>query len=58
MATTTPTTYLELSKTYQEQVLGLIEQSQKLAVESVSAWTNISLVMAFVSSNGRTNSPN
>jgi hypothetical protein len=38
---TTPTTptYLELSKTYQEQVLGLIEQSQKLAVESVSAWT-------------------
>jgi hypothetical protein len=35
---TTPT-YLELSKTYQEQVLGLIEQSQKLAVESVSAWT-------------------
>jgi hypothetical protein len=39
MATTTPTSYLELSKTYQEQVLGLIEQSQKLAVESVSAWT-------------------
>ena len=36
---TTPTSYLELSKTYQEQVLGLIEQSQKLAVESVSAWS-------------------
>ena len=36
---TTPTSYLELSKTYQEQVLGLIEQSQKLAVESVAAWT-------------------
>jgi hypothetical protein len=35
----TPTSYLELSKTYQDQVLGLIEQSQKLAVESVSAWT-------------------
>ena len=38
MAVATPS-YLELSKTYQEQVLGLIEQSQKLAVESVSAWT-------------------
>jgi hypothetical protein len=38
MATATPS-YLELSKTYQEQVLSLIEQSQKLAVESVSAWT-------------------
>ena len=36
---TTPTSYLELSKTYQDQVLGLIEQSQKLAVDSVSAWT-------------------
>ena len=38
MTTATPT-YLELSKNYQEQVLSLIEQSQKLAVESVSAWT-------------------
>jgi len=38
MATATPS-YLELSKTYQDQVLSLIEQSQKLAVESVSAWT-------------------
>ena len=33
------TSYLELSKTYQEQVLGLFEQSQKLAVESVAAWS-------------------
>jgi hypothetical protein len=32
------TTYLELTKTYQDQVLGLIEQNQKLAVESVTAW--------------------
>lgn len=31
--------YTELSKAYQDQVLGLIEQGQKLAVESVSAWT-------------------
>ena len=38
MATATPF-YLELSKNYQDQVLSLIEQSQKLAVESVSAWT-------------------
>jgi len=38
MATATPS-YLELSKNYQDQVLSLIEQSQKLAVESVSAWT-------------------
>jgi hypothetical protein len=32
------TTYLDLSKKYQEQVLGMIEQSQKLTVDSVSAW--------------------
>jgi hypothetical protein len=38
MATAAPS-YLELSKTYQDQVLSLMEQSQKLAVESVSAWT-------------------
>ena len=30
--------YLELSKTYQDQVIGLIEQSQKLAVDGVAAW--------------------
>jgi hypothetical protein len=35
---TMSTTYLELSKKYQEQVLGMIEQSQKLTVDSVSAW--------------------
>jgi hypothetical protein len=34
----TMSTYLDLSKTYQDQVLGLIEQSQKLTVDSVSAW--------------------
>jgi hypothetical protein len=32
------TTYIGLSKTYQEQLLGLIEQNQKLAVDSVTAW--------------------
>lgn len=38
MANATPS-YLELSKTYQDQILGLFEQSQKLAVDSVAAWT-------------------
>jgi hypothetical protein len=37
MATNT-TSYLELSKSYQDQVLGMIEQSQKIAVETVGAW--------------------
>jgi hypothetical protein len=31
-------TYLELSKVYQDQVLALIEQSQKLAVQNAQAW--------------------
>jgi hypothetical protein len=30
------TTYLELSKTYQDQVLSMIEQSQKVTIDSVS----------------------
>jgi hypothetical protein len=34
----TNTSYLELSKSYQDQVLGMIEQSQKIAVETVGAW--------------------
>ena len=40
------TTYLELSKTYQEQVLGMIEQSQKLTVDSVSAWAKAAQPLA------------
>jgi hypothetical protein len=39
-------TYLDLSKTYQEQVLGMIEQSQKLTVESVSAWAKATQPLA------------
>ncbi len=39
-------TYLELSKTYQEQVLGMIEQSQKMAVDSVSAWAKAAQPLA------------
>jgi len=39
-------TYLDLSKTYQEQVLGMIGQSQKLTVESVSAWAKAAQPLA------------
>jgi hypothetical protein len=39
-------TYLDLSKTYQEQLLGMIEQSQKLTVESVSAWAKAAQPLA------------
>ena len=39
-------TYLDLSKTYQEQVLGMIEQSQKLTVDSVSAWAKAAQPLA------------
>ena len=39
-------TYLELSKTYQEQVLGMIEQNQKLTVDSVSAWAKAAQPLA------------
>jgi hypothetical protein len=39
-------TYLELSKTYQEQVLGMIEQSQKMAVDSASAWAKAAQPLA------------
>jgi hypothetical protein len=45
MSTSTPT-YLELSKTYQEQMLGMIEQSQKVAVESVTAWAKATQPLA------------
>lgn len=40
------TTYLELSKTYQEQVLSMIEQSQKVTVDSVSAWAKAAQPLA------------
>ncbi|HSD03443.1 MAG TPA: hypothetical protein VLB81_13780 [Gaiellales bacterium] len=39
-------TYLDVSKTYQEQLLGMIEQSQKLAVDSVSAWAKAAKPLA------------
>ena len=39
-------TYLDLSKTYQEQLLGMIEQSQKLTVDSVSAWAKAAQPLA------------
>jgi aryl-alcohol dehydrogenase-like predicted oxidoreductase len=45
MTTSTPT-YLELSKTYQEQMLSMIEQSQKVAVDSVSAWAKATQPLA------------
>jgi hypothetical protein len=40
------TTYLELSKTYQEQVLSMIEQNQKVTVDSVSAWAKATQPLA------------
>jgi hypothetical protein len=39
-------TYLDVSKTYQEQLLSMIEQSQKLAVDSVSAWAKAAKPLA------------
>lgn len=39
-------TYLDLSKTYQDQLLGMIEQSQKLTVDSVSAWAKAAQPLA------------
>jgi hypothetical protein len=39
-------TYLDVSKTYQEQLLGMIEQSQKLTVDSVSAWAKAAQPLA------------
>jgi hypothetical protein len=37
-SSTMAVTYLELSQAYQTQVLELIEQSQKIAVQNASAW--------------------
>jgi hypothetical protein len=39
-------TYLDLSKTYQEQLLDMIEQSRKLTVEGVSAWAKAAQPLA------------
>lgn len=40
------TTYLELSKTYQDQVLSMIEQSQKVTIDSVSTWAKATQPLA------------
>jgi hypothetical protein len=39
-------TYLDLSKTYQEQLLDMIEQSQKLTVDGVAAWAKAAQPLA------------